>query len=202
MIDTLRVLTPDTIIVDTIHSIVCNCHKDNAPFSWSISFGDILTILGLSFAIYQFIKQMKESRRVSKNVQRENWFLNVIVLPQLDSINEFYKDVIQDITEKRNNIKRLSTSHGITPATFYLELAKSQNDCKYKINDFYDHIIVLVKSYDLGLGTKISDEIMALEDTCTTLIGEYSEANSEKIRRNILANKQKIISILNTGLRE
>lgn len=54
----------------------------------------------------------------------------------------------------------------------------------------------------MQLGLSISDEIMNLEDICTSLLDDFSIPAKEKIRRNILNNKQKIISLLNTGMRK
>lgn len=175
--------------------------KDNV-FSWTITFGDILTIVGFGLAIWQFRKQMKVSREANDAAQRETWFLNVIVLPQLNPINEFYKALIQLVIEQQGKIKDLYISSANTPKEFNVKLANIKNECKEKINTFYDHIIVLVKSYDMQLGLSISDEIMNLEDICTSLLDDFSIPAKEKIRRNILNNKQKIISLLNTGMRK
>lgn len=175
--------------------------KDNV-FSWTITFGDILTIVGFGLAIWQFRKQMKVSREANDAAQRETWFLNVIVLPQLNPINEFYKALIQLVIEQQGKIKDLYISSANTPKEFNVKLANIKNECKEKINTFYDHIIVLVKSYDMQLGLSISDEIMNLEDICTSLLDDFSIPAKEKILRNILNNKQKIISLLNTGMRK
>ena len=175
--------------------------KDNV-FSWTITFGDILTIVGFGLAIWQFRKQMKVSREANDAAQRETWFLNVIVLPQLNPINEFYKALIQLVIEQQGKIKDLYISSANTPKEFNVKLANIKNERKEKINTFYDHIIVLVKSYDMQLGLSISDEIMNLEDICTSLLDDFSIPAKEKIRRNILNNKQKIISLLNTGMRK
>ena len=58
---------------------------------YSISVGDIIATLSILFAIYQFRKQMALSRREHVDSQKETWFLNVIVLPQLPEIKGFYK---------------------------------------------------------------------------------------------------------------
>ena len=77
-----------------------------------------------------------------------------------------------------------------------------KNDCKESINAFYDHVVVLVKSYDKQLGLKMSDKVMELEDICTSLLDDFSTPDKEKIRRDILYNKQEVISILNTGMKK
>lgn len=76
------------IICDTVCAISSDCIQRGCMLC-SITLGDILTILGFVIAIWQFTKQMKESRKVNDAAQRENWFLNVIVLPQLDQIMIF-----------------------------------------------------------------------------------------------------------------
>lgn len=178
------------------------CIQRGDIFSWAITFGDILTIIGFFIATWQFTKQMKEARKVNDAAQRENWFLNVIVLPQLNPIQEFYKELIELVITQQTEIKDLYTSPTNTPEEFNVKVANIKNECKEKINTFYDHIVVLVKSYDKQLGSDTRNQIMELEDICTSLLDNFSIPDKEKIRRDILDNKQKIISVLNTGMKK
>lgn len=77
---------------------------------YSISVGDIIAILSILFAIYQFRKQMALSRQEHVDSQKETWFLNVIVLPQLPEIKGFYKSLGENVLKHRKKIKGLAWS--------------------------------------------------------------------------------------------
>lgn len=118
------------------------------------------------------------------------------------SDNDFYIKLIRLVVERQCEIKDLYTSKTNTPEEFNVKCANIKNDCKESINAFYDHVVVLVKSYDKQLGLKMSDKVMELEDICTSLLDDFSTPDKEKIRRDILYNKQEVISILNTGMKK
>ena len=69
---------------------------------YSISVGDIIATLSILFAIYQFRKQMALSRQEHVDSQKETWFLNVIVLPQLPEIKGFYKALSKNVFKTQN----------------------------------------------------------------------------------------------------
>lgn len=49
-------------------------------------FGNLLTILGFGLAWWQFKIQSEENRKSQKNQNEKNWYISVIVIPQLNGI--------------------------------------------------------------------------------------------------------------------
>ncbi len=165
-----------------------------------LSCGDLITIVALGIAIWQFSQQMKESRSSAKKLQKENWYLNIIVLPQLEIINNNYIKLIDTILEKRKHLVKVATEK--SQKEFRRECAKIKNHIKKKnINEQFDHIIALVRSYNNNLATEANDIILQLEDLCTNFVDRYDDTDEFlKIRSSILQNKETLISILNKGL--
>lgn len=172
---------------------------ENSTNFFSITMGDLITLLGILIATWQFSKQMIETRRNTTQNNRLNWFLNVIVLPQLNPINDFYKELIRMVIADKGmlNEKRAECSE----IDFMVELAAVKRNKKAKINAFYDHFVSLIKSYNVEMARNVSDEIMELEDVVTALLDDTTHLNEEKVRREILQNKQRIIGLLNQGMR-
>lgn len=54
--------------------------------------GNVLTAIGLWGAYYQFTKQNQENRRLQKEQNEKNWYISVIVIPQLSSINSMFEE--------------------------------------------------------------------------------------------------------------
>ena len=162
--------------------------------------GDVLTFLGIAIAIYEYWRNSKESREQALSSQKETWFLNVIVLPQLDSINKFYQDLIIGIVDDKGIVE------GFRKEDFdqcLVDVAGLMKQRKDEINGFFDHIVALVMSYDENLGRDINDIVMALEDIYVKAIDGYvKDENVDNIRAQFLQHKQQLIAKLNTGLKK
>lgn len=191
--------------------IVCQCDSQyltNNGFwasmgKWlsTISFGEVLTIVctvvGFIIAIKQYKTSSNNSREQAQRNQRESWFLQVIVLPQLSDINKFYSDLLALAAKDKGIVESLcSLCHN----EFTLEMAKLQEDSKDAINQFFDHISALVKSYNPELGQQVDDIVMELEDCYVNILNAYARKEEVRVREKILENKQKLISVLNSGM--
>ena len=190
-----------SIVSDT--TTVLNNVSENAKcswFEWKVTVGDVLTFLGIAIAIYEYWRNSKESREQALSSQKETWFLNVIVLPQLDSINKFYQDLIIGIVDDKGIVE------GFRKEDFdqcLVDVAGLMKQRKDEINGFFDHIVALVMSYDENLGRDINDIVMALEDIYVKAIDGYvKDENVDNIRAQFLQHKQQLIAKLNTGLKK
>lgn len=189
----------------------CACSDASGFFQSTLSLGDIitylLTIIGLIVAIYQFNKQMKEARsqfieqmvdtrQQAETNQRQTWFLNVIIVPQIDNIKTFYNELQKKITELRTELKR--DISGAPSDGIHVLVAKRQNECKAEINSFYDHFSALVSSSNKQMGTDVINIGNKLEDICTELIESYNEERN--IKEMLFANEQQLFTTLNQGM--
>ena len=154
----------------------------------AVSFGDLLTMVGFFIAIWQFVKQMKISRNSSNTAQKQQWFLNVIIIPNIGPVNQFYVDLISKIKDYDIIDPAISDEERM------LIIANRKNEIIYYINMYFDHLIALVKAYNISYICDLKNNVLDLEDSCTTIIDNNSTETIS--RRIILDNKQKFISLL------
>lgn len=134
-IDTTTAYSNDTII-NLLNQIVANTveHKDSYYY---LSFNEVITlllaILSVAIAIYQFNKQMRKNREEQKVANKKNWFLSVIVLPQIEDVNAFYKKIIEDVLSDMLILQPGNSGNIIL-------LSEKQAERKEQINAFFDHL--------------------------------------------------------------
>lgn len=180
----------DTLYI--LHQVVHDSLKKNY---FSLSFNEVLTLLftivGIVFAVWQFQKQLRKNREAQYDVNKKNWYLSVIVIPQLEGINAFFKEFIEDVW---NDVQVLHGSDNL------VLLGQKQAEVKDQINSFFEHLQSLLNSYDIDISRQISDCVMDLEDQAIIILNDacfsVDEFTSNKIRRDLLLYKSRIISIL------
>ena len=159
---------------------------------------NILTIFALGLAYWQFTKQNKENRNLQKHqnevnraLQKQqnekNWYISVIVIPQMDKINTLFHELVKAVKEGCTSIEA-------TPNDFVL-MATKQTECKSLIASYLEHIVQLVSSYDSSTGSKISVIEMELQDEATKMI-EVKNLQESEIRSRVLAYNGRLISTL------
>ena len=159
---------------------------------------NILTIFALGLAYWQFTKQNEENRNLQKRqnevnraLQKQqnekNWYISVIVIPQMDKINTLFHELVKAVKEGCTSIEA-------TPNDFVL-MATKQKECKSLIESYLEHIIQLVSSYDRSTGSKISEIEMELQDEATKMI-EARNLQESEIRSRVLAYNGRLIATL------
>ena len=159
---------------------------------------NILTIFALWLAYWQFTKQNKENRNLQKHqnevnraLQKQqnekNWYISVIVIPQMDKINTLFHELVKAVKEGCTSIEA-------APNDFVL-MATKQKECKSLIASYLEHIVQLVSSYDSSTGSKISVIEMELQDEATKMI-EAKNLQESEIRSRVLAYNGRLISTL------
>lgn len=196
MLSLLQSIVSDTTTVLNNVAETAKC----SWFEWKVTVGDVLTFLGIAIAIYEYWRNSKESREQALSSQKETWFLNVIVLPQLESINKFYQDLMISIVDDKRIVECFRKEDYDQCLVDVAGLKKRRKD---EINDFFDHIVALVMSYDENLGRDINDIVMALEDIYVKAVDGYvKDEKVDNIRAQFLQHKQQLIAKLNTGLKK
>ena len=159
---------------------------------------NILTIFALGLAYWQFTKQNEENRNLQKRqnevnraLQKQqnekNWYISVIVIPQMDKINTLFHELVKAVKEGCTSIEA-------TPNDSVL-MATKQKECKSLIASYLEHIVQLVSSYDSSTGSKISVIEMELQDEATKMI-EVKNLQESEIRSRVLAYNGRLISTL------
>ena len=188
MNDTFFIYLKDTCGIDSLYATVVQ--SKDCWFSWQLSLGETLTIILAIAAAWIAIAQYRSSKK-------DTWFLNVIVLPQLQPIKDFYLGLLENLPKDK---KEIETKRKSSYDVFIEELALLQKNRKDEINNFFDHIIALVRSYDKSLGDKVSDVVMKLEDEYVDILNSYKNSADVNERERILANEQEMLSTLNSAM--
>lgn len=169
-------------------------------FEWKVSLADcitwVLTIGGFAIAIWQFVSQMKKDRENRKKENKTTWFLNVIVLPHLDRLHKFYKDINESIGNKKGILDQYRTGNH----NDYIEQrANLQREIKNEVAEFFDFLNPLISSYSNQLGLNIQEIKNDLQDIATRFL-EEENGQLGLVSINLLANKQRLLHELNSEL--
>ena len=149
----------------------------------------IVAIAGFGFAICQFIHQNKENRRLTKDQNNKNWYLSVLVIPQIERINRFFDDSVE-------RIKGVKTGVGQD----LLARSRAQNDNKERVEAFFSPLEAAFSSFDEAVQSAISELELELQDEMTKLLDDKSIDNSE-IERRVMVFKGKLIDALYRPIR-
>lgn len=144
----------------------------------------IIAIGGFCFGIYQFIHQNKKNRASTKEQNEKNWYLSVLVIPQMERINIFFEEAVEKVKAINNN----NTSDMI-------QRAKDLTAIKESIEVFFSPLEAAMKSFDPNLSESISNIEQNLQDEITNLVDRKC-SNSADIERKIMEYKGNLISAL------
>lgn len=190
----------DTLLCNTEHNEVCSTLSNNESwFSYNVSVGDILTILGFLLTVFIFVKQLHESRKEAKANLRSNWFLDVIVQPNMSLINDLYVKII-DITNETRASLHQRYDNSDSAKDINLDLAKRQREAKDYIKNFFDHFRTLLMASEPMIANEADTIVDELVDIVTRYMDDYESNDTESCKRIVLANKAKLVSVLYKGL--
>ena len=191
-LDTLYHITA----ADGVYSVLA---EKSSKFSFAVSIGDILTVFGLAVTLYIFYRQLNESRKEGKDNLRSKWFLDVIVQPNLDSINDLYIKIVKKTNQDRNALRQRCVNSD-SAEDINLDLAKKQREAKDSIKEFFDHFRTLLMASEPGIARQTDAIVDELVDIVTKYMDDYKSDDTEFYKRKVLANKVKLIVVLYNGL--
>lgn len=159
-------------------------------------YANVISTVAIIITIAIFIRQNYINNRDRKKETKKNWYMSVIIQPNLNNIDSFYIKIQQRIN---NNINMLK---GITDGRFIpRQKAKANRALRNLRNDFFDDFVTIVQSYDTTLATKINKTINDLQDLCSKEIDNYIDANIPQIKKKIYENRASLISLLYKGIK-
>lgn len=156
----------------------------NLNYSLMDVINTVIAAGGFSFAIYQFVHQNRKNRVLIMEQNEKNWYLSVLVIPQMERINVFFENCVE-------KTKALN----IDGDDDMLHRSKELTTIKESVEAFFSPLEAAMKSFDHNLSSNISDIEQCLEDTITKIIDAKSY-NSVDIERKIMEYKGKLISAL------
>ena len=161
-----------------------------------IAIGDLIALSAFILAYVQFKKQLALAREDREKAQRAEWFLNVIVLPHLRGLHNFYYDLIEDVKSRCVDLDN-SYRRNIGEQAFAVELADQKNQSRKLITAYFDELEPMVRSYDNKLGDRLAELAMNLQDVCSDILSQYNRNDVvNEIKIKLLSHKQSVLSIL------
>lgn len=155
-----------------------------------------LTILGFAIAICQFRSQMTKDRENRVKENKTTWFLNVIVLPHLEGLHKFYKELSENVQSESKELDNYTTrEHKV----FLEQKGKTINSLKNDISDYFDFLNPLIISHSNSLGKEIQQIKNDLEDDIAKFF-DTEDRSLDLISIKINNNKQQLLQALNREL--
>ena len=183
-------------IVDTIYKIIQNAdvvyiisHKTLLDY---ISIGDILTIGGLVLTYFLFKKQLTETRNENINGIRAQWFLEVVVEPNLGTIKNFYDNSVSKVKDSLVSLNSFYSKK--TAQDFSIILAKEKRKYKDDLKDDLGHIRSLINATKPELSKDFDAKLDELIDIITKLLDEHLNYNdsTKDVKNKLLENQQEL----------
>lgn len=160
--------------------MICNC----------LSVENIINISGIALAIITFIIERVISSRNNRKTTKENWYLTIIVEPQLNNISEYYQKLIDSLKEIREDLDSKEIEFSYTEYLVYK--AKKQEKVKKEREDLFYNFITLLKSFSVELSISIQNKLIVLDDICTHAI----DGSTNDYKWEILDNQGELFGLL------
>lgn len=80
-------------------------------FKCEITIGDCLTALSILISFGLFIWQLRKSRRDHREDTRSRWFLDVVVMPNLNRISQLYEEVTKNADDYVKQLNEMFKSN-------------------------------------------------------------------------------------------
>jgi hypothetical protein len=145
----------------------------------------LIAVLGFGFAIYQFKKQNEDNRKSTIEQNSKNWYLSVLVIPQIERVNKYFDDTVREIKDLKK---------GMDYSNLLLR-AQEQGRQKDKVSAFLAPLEAEISSYDSVLRGEISELELALQDEITKIIGDVNVEPAD-LERRVMEYKGKLIGLL------
>lgn len=164
----------------------------NSFFSTDL-FANLVSAGALLITLVIFIFQTRQARKEQRRTINENWYLTIILQPQMEELDKFYKDEAKLL---ETQISRLKGNHGKET----IEKAKSIKKLRDLKNDFFNHFILMVQGYDVNIAQEAENILNELTDLNTESIDHYDSVDIVDKKRLVFENKAKLINSLYKGI--
>lgn len=153
--------------------------KEVATETTTAELRNILTMLGFALTIVIYSVERSFKYKADRTKSKKDWFLNIVLSPQLDTLNKFYDDVCNNLEKSIDTLvenKNKGGSKILMLIDKRIEIAKFKTLRKKHFNSFSSSI----RSFDGNLANKFDEKINELDDV-------YSKAiESEELEKNRL----------------
>lgn len=160
------------------------------------SYANLISTIAIIVTLFIFIIQSLKANKDRNKGINQNWYMSVIIQPNLNNIDNFYNKIHQRINNNINELKGI-TDGRLIPR----KKARANRSLRDLRNDFIDNFVTIVQSYDTSLATKINRTINDLQDLCSNQIDNYLNADIHQIKKRIYENRASLISLLYEGIK-
>lgn len=169
-------------------------------FKCEITIGDCLTALSMLVSFGVFCWQLWESRKDHREDTRSRWFLDVVVMPNLENISVLYDNVAKKADEFIIQLHEMFKSNK-GAQDINRTLARDQRELKDLVKETYDHFQAIVGATEVDVSKKLNKKVDDLVDLLTTYLDDYEGYEDEiSIKEKVLLNHQEVLAILYNGL--
>lgn len=142
------------------------------------SYANLISTIALICTLLIFNLQNRKSNKDKKVAIKQNWFLTIIVQPNLNGINEFYNNISDRLINELDNLKTIRT-----PERIAAQKATTNRVVKKIKSDFFDNFVTIVQSYESELATQIEGVLNDLQDLCSESIDNYENVEYHLTRK-------------------
>lgn len=188
--------------VCNIDSLACKCDMRNEAtmpkegdhnfFSTDL-FANLVSAGALLITLIIFIIQNSQARKEQRRTIKENWYLTIILQPNMDELDKYYTD---EAVQLETQINKLKGQHGKET----IQKAKSIKILRDLKNDFFNHFILMVQGYDVNIAQAAENILNELMDLNSDCIDHYKEVSISDSTRRVFENKAKLINTLYNGI--
>lgn len=185
-----------------VDSSACSCvfkseikmpEEEKLNFFGTDLFANLVSAGALLITLVIFMIQTRQARKEQRRTIKENWYLTIILQPNMDELSNFYKN---EAAQLETQIKKLRGRHGKDT----IEKAKSIKILRDLKNDFFNHFILMVQGYDVNIAQTAEDILNELTDLNSDCIDHYNKVSIADAKRKVFENKAKLINALYKGI--
>ena len=162
------------------------------PQYWEDHFIEMAAII---LALCTFILERILNYKREKKNSKYDWFLKIIVEPNLDDIKEFYIKADNDLRIACKDLQNRESS--LNDMEYAIQVRTYHNTFKTDRRKFFNNFVSMIGSFDKKMALKVDGIINELDDFYGTAL-DYanSDVNTEGMIADIFKNKADLYQTL------
>lgn len=153
-------------------------------------YGNLISTLAIVVTLVIFIKQYRSDVKDRRRNANQNWYMNVIIQPNLTEIDDYYETLMRLFMK---HLRFLKNKHHENQT---LAKAKAVKHLKSVSKDFIDYFVTILQSYDVSLADKVEGILNDMQDKLSDWVDDYSCIDLDDCKRGIYENKSDLINAL------
>jgi hypothetical protein len=144
----------------------------------------LIAVISSSILVFLFIAGRILDSIIARKKQKIDWYLSVIITPNVPKAYEFYKKVLTSAKSSYLKLKKNEDSENISEVKT-LEMAKIQ---KLK-RDFEFSFLALISANYSQTAFNLTDMLLVLENDVTEFLDQFADSSLESFEIKVLESK-------------